>query len=227
MGATTVIRPLSRSATEEVSVGSVTLDDVGDMAETKQALTEAVLWPLQHPETFARLGVEPAARCSALRAARVRQDIRGARAGQLRAAVGACGQGCRADGQMGGCFGEGGARTVPARPRLGAVAGLPRRDRRPRARGAGRVSTPASPTAWSLPLLTELDGIEPLRDVGGDRRDQPARSDRPRAAAAGPAGKAGVRRAARRRGAPRNPAHRRQIHSAQRRRRPRCGGRAS
>ena len=59
IGATTVIRPLSRSATEEVSVGSVTLDDVGDMVDTKQALTEAVLWPLQHPETFARLGVEP------------------------------------------------------------------------------------------------------------------------------------------------------------------------
>ncbi len=59
VGALGVIRPLSRSATEEVSVGSVTLDDVGDMAETKQALTEAVLWPLQHPETFQRLGVEP------------------------------------------------------------------------------------------------------------------------------------------------------------------------
>jgi transitional endoplasmic reticulum ATPase len=59
MGATTVIRPLSRSATEEVSVGSVTLDDVGDMAATKQALTEAVLWPLQHPDTFQRLGVAP------------------------------------------------------------------------------------------------------------------------------------------------------------------------
>jgi SpoVK/Ycf46/Vps4 family AAA+-type ATPase len=58
-GALTVIRPLSRSATEEVSVGSVTLDDVGDMAATKQALTEAVLWPLQHPDTFARLGVDP------------------------------------------------------------------------------------------------------------------------------------------------------------------------
>lgn len=58
-GALTVIRPLSRSATEEVAVGSVTLDDVGDMAETKQALTEAVLWPLQHPDTFARLGVDP------------------------------------------------------------------------------------------------------------------------------------------------------------------------
>ncbi|MGX9789431.1 AAA family ATPase [Mycobacterium sp. MMS18-G62] len=59
LGATTVIRPLSRSATEEVSVGSVTLDDVGDMAATKQALTEAVLWPLQHPDTFQRLGVAP------------------------------------------------------------------------------------------------------------------------------------------------------------------------
>ncbi|VEG51491.1 vesicle-fusing ATPase [Mycolicibacterium aurum] len=59
VGALGVIRPLSRSATEEVSVGSVTLEDVGDMAETKQALTEAVLWPLQHPETFQRLGVEP------------------------------------------------------------------------------------------------------------------------------------------------------------------------
>ncbi|OMC18521.1 AAA family ATPase [Mycobacterium colombiense] len=59
VGALTVIRPLSRSASEEVSVGNITLDDVGDMAEARQALTEAVLWPLQHPDTFARLGVEP------------------------------------------------------------------------------------------------------------------------------------------------------------------------
>lgn len=59
VGALTVIRPLSRSAAEEVSVGDITLDDVGDMAEARQALTEAVLWPLQHPDTFARLGVDP------------------------------------------------------------------------------------------------------------------------------------------------------------------------
>lgn len=59
LGALTVIRPLSRSASEEVAVGNVTLGDVGDMAEARQALTEAVLWPLQHPDTFARLGVEP------------------------------------------------------------------------------------------------------------------------------------------------------------------------
>lgn len=59
LGALEVIRPLSRSGTEELAIGSVTLDDVGDMAETKQALTEAVLWPLQHPDSFARLGVDP------------------------------------------------------------------------------------------------------------------------------------------------------------------------
>ncbi|BBY23013.1 AAA family ATPase [Mycobacterium stomatepiae] len=59
VGALSVIRPLSRSASEELTVGNVTLDDVGDMVEAKQGLTEAVLWPLQHPDTFARLGVDP------------------------------------------------------------------------------------------------------------------------------------------------------------------------
>ncbi|WAJ45891.1 AAA family ATPase [Mycobacterium sp. Aquia_216] len=59
VGALSVIRPLSRSASEELTVGNLTLDDVGDMTEAKQALTEAVLWPLQHPDTFARLGVDP------------------------------------------------------------------------------------------------------------------------------------------------------------------------
>ncbi|MGK2883409.1 MAG: AAA family ATPase [Rhodococcus sp. (in: high G+C Gram-positive bacteria)] len=59
MGALDVIRPLSRSGSEELAIGSITLDDVGDMVETKQALTEAVLWPLRHPDSFARLGIEP------------------------------------------------------------------------------------------------------------------------------------------------------------------------
>ena len=59
VGALSVIRPLSRSASEELTVGNVTLADVGDMADAKQALIEAVLWPLQHPDTFARLGVDP------------------------------------------------------------------------------------------------------------------------------------------------------------------------
>ena len=54
-----VIRPLSRSGTEELSLGSITLDDVGDMEEVRQALTETVLWPLQHRESFERLGVQP------------------------------------------------------------------------------------------------------------------------------------------------------------------------
>jgi transitional endoplasmic reticulum ATPase len=63
VGALSVIRPLSRSASEELTVGlqvlGVTLDDVGNMVDAKQALTEAVLWPLQHPDTFSRLGVDP------------------------------------------------------------------------------------------------------------------------------------------------------------------------
>ncbi|NKY87099.1 AAA family ATPase [Nocardia veterana] len=59
VGALEVIRPLSRSGTEELAIGSLSLDDVGDMAETKQALTEAVLWPLRHPDSFARLGIDP------------------------------------------------------------------------------------------------------------------------------------------------------------------------
>ena len=54
-----VIRPMSRSGSEELSLGSITLDDVGDMEEVRQALTESVLWPLQHADSFDRLGVQP------------------------------------------------------------------------------------------------------------------------------------------------------------------------
>ena len=43
----------------QLDLGTLTLDDVGDMAEVKASLTEAVLWPLNYPDTFARLGVEP------------------------------------------------------------------------------------------------------------------------------------------------------------------------
>ncbi|MFE9579043.1 AAA family ATPase [Nocardia sp. NPDC006044] len=59
LGALKVIRPLSRSGMDEPAIGSLTLDEVGDMVETKQALTETVLWPLRHPDSFARLGVDP------------------------------------------------------------------------------------------------------------------------------------------------------------------------
>ena len=42
-----------------LDIATMTLDDVGDMVEVKAALTEAVLWPLQYPDTFDRLGVAP------------------------------------------------------------------------------------------------------------------------------------------------------------------------
>jgi transitional endoplasmic reticulum ATPase len=53
-----VVRP---SAVEQstLEVADVTLDDVGDMVEVKRVLTETVVWPLTYPDTFARLGVEP------------------------------------------------------------------------------------------------------------------------------------------------------------------------
>jgi transitional endoplasmic reticulum ATPase len=53
-----VVRPTSM-AESTLEVAAVTLDDVGDMVEVKQMLTESVLWPLTYPDTFARLGVSP------------------------------------------------------------------------------------------------------------------------------------------------------------------------
>ncbi|MEU4239200.1 AAA family ATPase [Actinoplanes sp. NPDC026619] len=53
-----VVRPTSMSEST-LEVAAVTLDDVGDLVEVKQVLTESVLWPLTYPDTFARLGVSP------------------------------------------------------------------------------------------------------------------------------------------------------------------------
>jgi transitional endoplasmic reticulum ATPase len=53
-----VVRPTSM-AESTLQVAKVSLDDVGDMVEVKQALTETVLWPLSYPDTFSRLGIQP------------------------------------------------------------------------------------------------------------------------------------------------------------------------
>jgi transitional endoplasmic reticulum ATPase len=57
-GALDVVRASSMEGAT-LDIASMTLDDVGDMVEVKAALTEAVLWPLNYPDTFARLGVAP------------------------------------------------------------------------------------------------------------------------------------------------------------------------
>ncbi|HEX6756513.1 MAG TPA: AAA family ATPase, partial [Mycobacteriales bacterium] len=59
LGALDVVRPTAM-AESTLDIPTLTLDDVGDMEPVKQALTEAVLWPLSYPDTFARLGVQPA-----------------------------------------------------------------------------------------------------------------------------------------------------------------------
>ncbi|MHA6802138.1 AAA family ATPase [Salinifilum ghardaiensis] len=58
-GAVDAVRPLSMSSSDEIHTGGIALDDVGDMAEVKQSLTETVLWPLRYPDSFSRLGVVP------------------------------------------------------------------------------------------------------------------------------------------------------------------------
>ncbi|MFC4081470.1 AAA family ATPase [Amycolatopsis samaneae] len=59
LDALSTVRPISMSTSDNLATGGLTLDDVGDMTEVKQSLTEAVLWPLRYPDSFARLGVEP------------------------------------------------------------------------------------------------------------------------------------------------------------------------
>jgi len=59
LDALATVRPVSMSTSDNLATGGLTLDDVGDMADVKQSLTEAVLWPLRYPDSFARLGVEP------------------------------------------------------------------------------------------------------------------------------------------------------------------------
>jgi CDC48 subfamily AAA family ATPase len=53
-----VVRP---SALREVliEVPKTKWDDIGGLAEIKQSLKEAVEWPLQNPQSFARMGIKP------------------------------------------------------------------------------------------------------------------------------------------------------------------------
>ncbi len=59
LDALATVRPVSMSTSDNLATGGLTLDDVGNMVDVKQSLTEAVLWPLRYPDSFARLGVEP------------------------------------------------------------------------------------------------------------------------------------------------------------------------
>jgi len=58
MGALDSVHPTAM-AESTLDISGLSLDDVGDLTEVKRALTETVLWPLSYPDTFARLGVQP------------------------------------------------------------------------------------------------------------------------------------------------------------------------
>ena len=194
------------------------------MVETKQALTEAVLWPLQHPETFARLGVDPprgvllygppgCGKTFVVRAlaSSGRLSVHAVKGAELMDKwVGASEKAVRELFRR--------ARdSAPSLVFLDEIDALaPRR---------GQSFDSGVTDRVVAALLTELDGIEPLRDVvvlGATNRPdlidpallRPGRLERlvfvepPDAEAAA-----------------RDPAHRRQIHPAGRRRRPRRAGR--
>ncbi|MCU1596090.1 MAG: Adenosinetriphosphatase, partial [Frankiales bacterium] len=54
-----VVRPTAMGGAR-LDLAKISLDDVGDMVEVKQAITEAVLWPLQFPDTYKTMGISPA-----------------------------------------------------------------------------------------------------------------------------------------------------------------------
>lgn len=58
LDAAATVRPVSMSDSDSLNTGGLSLDDVGDMAAAKQTLTETVLWPLRYPDSFTRLGIE-------------------------------------------------------------------------------------------------------------------------------------------------------------------------
>ena len=172
------------------------------MAATKQALTEAVLWPLQHPDTFARLGVEPprgvllygppgCGKTFVVRAlaSTGRLSVHAVKGSELM------------DKWVGSS--EKAVRELFRRARDSApsLVFLDEVDALAPRRGQSFDSGVTDRVVAAL--LTELDGVEPAARRRGVGRHQPARPDRPRAAAPRPAGAAGVRRTARRTGAPR------------------------
>ena len=162
MGAVQSVRPTSMSSS--LNTGGITLDDVGDMAETKQALTEAVLWPLRYPDSFARLGVAPP------RGVLLYGPPGGGKTFLLRAMAGT-GQlnvfAVKGAELMDKWVGESeravrdlfrrAADAAPALVFLDEIDALaPRR---------GQSSDSGVSDRVVAALLTELDGVEPLRDV--------------------------------------------------------------
>ncbi len=158
------VRPLSMSASDTLRTGDLTLDDVGDMAEVKQALTEAVLWPLSYPDSFTRLGVAPprgvllhgppgCGKTYLVRAlaATGRLNVLAVKGGELLDKW--VGESERAVREL---FLRA-SNAAPAMVFLDEVDALaPRR---------GRSSDSGVTDRVVAALLTELDGVEPLRDV--------------------------------------------------------------
>ena len=171
------------------------------MVEVKQALTEAVLWPLRYPDSFARLGVDPPRGVLVYGPPGCGQDLPRRARSPAPGSSTYCGEGRRTARQVRGRVGAGGPRAVPPGRRRRPRARVPRRGRRARVPRRGQSSDSGSPTASSPPCSPSGRRAAAARRRRG-RRDEPARADRPGAAAPRPPGAADLRAAAGRRRAP-------------------------
>jgi transitional endoplasmic reticulum ATPase len=162
-GALEVVHPTAMEGAQ-LDLARITLDDVGDMADTKAALTEAVLWPLQYPDTFARSAwPRRAACCSTARPAAARPFLVKALAGTGQANVLSV-KGAELLSKWVG-ESERAVRELFRRARESAPSLIFLDEIDALAPVRGQSTDGGTTDRVVAALLTELDGVEDLRDV--------------------------------------------------------------
>ena len=138
-------------------------DDVGGLETIKEALREAVEWPILYPDLYTYAGTTPPKGILLSGRARHGQDAAGQGRSQAERRQLYLREGAGADEQMGGRIREGCARNFPQGTHGAPLHRLLRRDRR---HGAGTWGGSSDVTERVLSqMLTEMDGIEALQGV--------------------------------------------------------------
>ena len=192
-GALTVIGPLSRSAEWRSTLGSITLDDVGDIDATERRWSEAVLWLLRRPPTPCPARCEPPRGVLLYGPPGCGEALVRTLASTGRLSVHAV-EGSELIDSGSGSSRKGGTRTVPPGPRSRLRWSFSTRSTRSR-RDAVRLRLRRHRPGGRHAAHRVRRHRAAARRRGG-RRDQPAGPDRSGAVAPRSAGEAGVRRTA-------------------------------